>query len=97
MSQKHYSVYILHCDNNSYYTGYTTDLSKRYASHLNGTGAKYTRSFKPLCIAQHWEMAGDKALAMRIERAIKKLSRADKEKIIADPDLLFSEFFSLLS
>lgn len=81
-----YWVYILLCDNNTYYTGYTNDLDKRYQSHVDGTGkCKYTRSFKPKCIAQSWQINGDKAQAMKIERQIKKLSRLEKEKLIADP------------
>lgn len=83
-----YWVYILHCENNTYYTGYTNNLAKRFQSHLDGTGkCKYTRSFKPIGIAQSWEIAGNKALAMRLERTIKKLSHAEKEKIIACPSL----------
>ncbi len=82
----YYFVYILYCNNNSYYTGYTHDLEKRYASHVNGTGkCKYTQSFKPVHIAQSWKITGDKACAMRIERYIKKLSRAEKEILIAEP------------
>lgn len=83
-----YWVYILHCANNTYYTGYTNDLNKRFEAHVNGTASKYTRSFKPLRIAQSWKIDGDKSLAMKIERAIKKLTRAAKEKIIANPLLL---------
>ncbi len=92
MTTQHYWVYILHCDNNSYYTGYTKDLNKRYQAHLNGTSkCKYTRSFKPVAIAQSWKIAGDKSQAMKIENSVKKLSRAQKEKIIADPTLLSRE------
>ncbi|HHF7344566.1 TPA: GIY-YIG nuclease family protein [Legionella feeleii] len=81
-----YWVYILLCSNNTYYTGYTTDLDKRYQSHVNGTGrCKYTRSFKPICIAQSWKINGSKAQALRIERYIKKLSHSEKQKIIAEP------------
>lgn len=84
-----YWVYILLCDNDSYYTGYTTNLTERYESHINGTGkCKYTRSFKPICIAQSWKVTGNKAFAMKVERYIKKLSRKQKEDIIADPSLL---------
>lgn len=84
--EKCYWVYILHCDNDTYYTGYTNDLLKRYQSHLNGTGkCKYTRSFKPLRIAQCWKICGEKSLAMQLERDIKKLTRSQKESIIADP------------
>ena len=84
-----YWVYILLCENNTYYTGYTHDLTKRYQSHVMGTGkCKYTRSFKPLKIAQSWEINGSKAQAMHIERYIKTLSRIEKEHIIACPSTL---------
>lgn len=84
----HYWVYILHCENDSYYTGYTNNLVKRYHSHLNGSGkCKYTRSFKPISIAQCW-MVSDKVLAMQLERHIKKLSRTEKERIISSPSML---------
>lgn len=89
MQDQDYWVYILLCNNNTYYTGYTNDLSQRYQSHLTGTGkCKYTRSFKPISLAQSWKIQGDKALAMRLERNIKKLSRIEKEKIISNPDLV---------
>ena len=77
-------VYILLCENNSYYTGYTTDLDRRYQAHLDGTAkCKYTRSFRPVCIAQSWKIVGGKAQAMKVERYIKKLPRSEKEKLIA--------------
>ena len=83
-------VYILECSNNTYYTGYTNNLQKRYKSHQDGTGkCKYTRSFKPIRIAQSWEIHEGKAHAMKIERFIKSLSRAEKEKIIVSPCNLF--------
>lgn len=89
MNIKTYWVYILYCSNGNYYTGYTTDLAKRFKSHLSGSASKYTRSFKPLHIAQSWKIDGNKSLAMKIERFIKKLSRIEKEKIIKNPSLLF--------
>ncbi len=85
-------VYILHCDNDTYYTGYTNNLAKRYRSHLDGTGrCKYTKSFKPLCIAQCWKINGEKAFAMEVERRIKKLSRAEKKIIIENPKLFLTD------
>lgn len=86
MPDQDYWVYILYCENNSFYTGYTNNLAKRYQSHLDGTGkCKYTRSFKPLGIAQSWKITGGRSLAMQIERHIKKMSRHEKENIIASP------------
>ena len=83
-----YWIYILACANNTYYTGYTVDLTKRYEAHQKGTASKYTRSFKPLKIAQSWKIDATKASAMRIERYIKSLARSEKEKLIANPALL---------
>lgn len=83
-----YWVYILHCENNCFYTGYTKDLTKRYEAHLNGTASKYTRSFKPIKIAQCWKVT-NKSIAMQLENRIKKLSRKNKERIIDKPTLLY--------
>lgn len=93
MTKRCFWVYILHCNNDTYYTGYTNQLAHRYQSHCNGTGkCKYTRSFKPLKMAQCWEIKGDKAYAMKIERYIKALSRSEKEQYILMPALLAQQF-----
>lgn len=87
-----YWVYILYCNNHSYYTGYTTDISRRYQEHLSGTASKYTRSFKPLKLAQCWKIEESKSAAMQVEKFIKKLSKQEKEKLIAMPKSL-TEYF----
>lgn len=88
-------VYMLLCENGSYYTGYTTDLERRYQQHVNGTAkCKFTQSFKPIKIAQHWKIHGDKSIAMKIERFIKQLSKAEKEHIILFPDSLEKLFLN---
>ncbi len=81
-------IYILKCQNDSYYTGYTDNLERRYQKHCEGLASKYTRSFKPVCIAQSWEIKGTKAEAMKIERYIKNLTRAEKENLIKNPKKL---------
>ncbi|KTD09528.1 GIY-YIG nuclease family protein [Legionella jamestowniensis] len=86
MPEKIYWVYILRCSNQSYYTGYTDNLEKRFLEHLTGKGSKYTRSFKPLSIAQSWEIKGNKRKAMRIERYIKTLSKTQKEELVQNPN-----------
>ncbi len=84
---KRYCVYILKCNNGNYYTGYTSDLVRRYQEHLEGTiKCKYTRSFKPLGIAGSWQVRGGKSAAMRLENLIKNLSKSEKEQLIANPD-----------
>lgn len=89
MNQSTYWVYILKCEGNRYYTGYTNNLEKRYKAHLNGTSkCKFTRSFKPLNIAQSWAIP-EKTQALKLERYIKKLSREEKENLVAHPELVY--------
>lgn len=85
-------VYILLCRNGAYYTGYTTDLLRRYQEHVSGTAkCKYTRSFKPVSIAQYWQVK-DKTMAMKIERHVKKMAKQQKAQLILNPELLVSDF-----
>lgn len=93
MKAQHYCVYILQCNNGNYYTGYTTDLTRRYQEHLAGTTkCKYTRSFKPIKIAQSWSTFDNKSEALRIERFIKKMSKFKKNELLLHPEQLSSLF-----
>ena len=56
MNKKHY-VYILLTENNTLYCGYTDDVEKRFAAHLDGKGAKYTKANKPVKILWQKEFA----------------------------------------
>ena len=76
----HYT-YILKCKDNTYYTGYTTDVDKRVKAHNEGKGAKYTRGRGPVELV-YYEEHMEKQAAMRREWEIKQLSRNEKEKII---------------
>ena len=75
-------TYILKCADNTLYTGYTTDLKARLKTHNQGRGAKYTRSRRPVTLV-YYESFATKKEAMRREAAIKKLSRPQKERLIA--------------
>lgn len=86
-------VYILLCNNNSYYTGYTTNMIRRYQEHIKGTTkCKYTRSFKPLNIVQCWKVYGNKRNAMKVEKYIKSLNKKSKEYLIEFPHILTEIF-----
>ncbi len=87
-----YWVYILYCENKSFYTGYTHDLFARYRAHIEGIAAKYTRAFRPLEVIGVWPVYGDKSTAMKIERFIKALSKKEKRMIIDHPFLLLEMF-----
>lgn len=78
---KKYFTYILLTEQNTLYCGYTDDVEKRFQTHLEGRGAKYTRSHKPIKIVYQKEFE-TKSDAMKEERRIKKLSRFEKLKLI---------------
>ncbi len=75
-------VYMLRCNDNTIYTGYTTDPVRRVKQHNMGKGARYTRARLPAVLV-YLEEVPDAALARRREYAIKKLTRENKEKLIA--------------
>lgn len=75
-------VYILRCADDSLYTGWTTDLKARVAAHNAGRGAKYTKGRTPVELVYFEELA-TKSLALRRECALKKMKRADKQRLIA--------------
>lgn len=81
-AEKGYYTYMLLCGDGSLYTGWTNDLRKRLAAHQSGNGAKYTRSHEPVRLVWYQNF-GSRSQAMRREAEIKKLCRADKDKMIA--------------
>lgn len=87
-----YWVYLARCGNNSIYTGATTDLMRRVREHnggfLKGYGAKYTASHLPVSLAQAWEL-GSWSDALRLEHAIKKCLRPEKELLIKEPERIY--------
>ena len=83
-------VYIILCENNSYYTGYTTDINRRFEAHKSGK-VKYTRAFKPVKILQSWEFE-TKSEAMKVEYWIKQKSRKQKEEFVKNPESLISQY-----
>ena len=76
-------VYILLCADNTYYTGWTNDVEKRVQTHNQGKGAKYTKSRLPVKVV-YIESFETKIEAMKREAEIKKLTRANKEKLIKE-------------
>lgn len=75
-------VYLLRCSDGSLYTGITNDLPKRLKAHAAGKASKYTRSRLPVKLA-YSEKKRTKSAALKREAAIKKLRRAQKERVIA--------------
>ncbi len=72
-----YFVYLLWCEDDSLYCGYTTNIKRRYMMHLNGKGAKYTKAHKVVGL-YYYEEFSDASSALKREYAIKQMSRAQK-------------------
>ena len=75
-------VYMLRCRDNSLYTGYTDDPERRLMVHNAGKRAKYTRSRLPVALV-YQEQCRDKSAALKREFALKRLSKPEKEALIA--------------
>ncbi|GAB4506312.1 MAG: GIY-YIG nuclease family protein [Anaerolineales bacterium] len=75
-------VYMVECADGTYYTGWTVDLAARVAAHNAGTGARYTRSRRPVRLV-YWERAADMSSALRREAALRRMSHADKRRLAA--------------
>lgn len=71
MTTKKAYMYVLECADKTLYTGYTTDLQKRLATHNAGKGAKYTRYRLPVSLL-YYEVFDSKEAAMSAEALFKK-------------------------
>ena len=74
-------MYIVECSDQSLYTGWTNDLSKRMKAHNAGRGAKYTKSRRPVKLC-YWEAFDTTQEAMSREAQVKRLTRAQKLELI---------------
>lgn len=76
----HY-VYVILCEDGSFYTGYTKNLDARMKLHVKGKGARYTRIHKPKKLV-YSEEYNSRAEAMRRERKMKTLKHNQKLKLV---------------
>ena len=75
-------LYVLLCNDDTLYTGITTDPKRRLREHnTSNRGAKYTNSRRPSQLV-YCEEHPDRSSAQKAEHAFKKLTRKQKEKII---------------
>jgi len=89
-----YFVYILRCNDNSLYTGITTNLCRRYYEHnFTNKSAKYTKTKRPVKL-EYYEVQKTRSEATKRENEIKKLSKENKEKLI-NKDKWFRNYFDL--
>jgi len=77
-----WTIYILRCSDDTYYTGVTTDMARRLKEHNElACGAKYTRARRPVQLV-YQECVADRSIAQSREHTIRRLSRQDKVALI---------------
>ena len=96
MDTPEWSLYILRCSDSSLYTGIATDVDRRLEEHRSDPekGAKYLRGRGPLELVFQ-RRVGDRSLASKLERRVKRLRKEEKEALIVQ-DRLFEELFDPL-
>lgn len=90
-----WQVYMILCSDDTFYTGITTDLQRRFNQHAAGTGAKYFRGRQPLQVI-YQESGHSRSTASRRELEIKNLTRAEKSILIISGQNEISRPCSLL-
>jgi len=76
-------LYIVRCRDGTLYTGISTNIDRRLAEHQRGghAGSKYLKGRTPLTLLLQKRL-GSRRLALKVENKVKKLTKAEKEKMI---------------
>jgi putative endonuclease len=72
-----WSLYLLECQDGTFYTGISNRLEERIAAHNRGEGAKYTRGRLPVKVLKTLDYP-DRSSASKAEAAVKKLPKNKK-------------------
>ncbi len=82
-------LYLIRCNDDSLYTGITTDVARRFVEHQenSGMGAKYLRGKGSLTLVFQKKL-GDRSLALGVENKVKKLSKVRKENLIRNMECI---------
>jgi putative endonuclease len=81
-------VYLVECNDGSFYVGSTYDLERRISEHNEGLGAAYTRRRRPVTLrwSAHYDRVED---AYAAEKRLQGWGRRKRQALIdADFDLL---------
>jgi putative endonuclease len=84
-----WGVYLARCADETLYCGIARDVPARIAAHDAGQGARYTRGRGPLTLLAV-RRCRSQGMALRLEHAIKRLSRPAKLALAADPNRLIA-------
>lgn len=80
-----WSVYIVECRDGSFYTGVTTDVTRRVNEHnTSPRGSKYCRSRRPVKLVFRQTMP-NQSHALKVEAQVKRMTRQQKKDMIWQP------------
>jgi putative endonuclease len=77
-----WSLYILRCSDESFYTGVTTDIDRRFREHEAGRASRFTRTRRPVVLV-YQEKCGTRSQALSRECAVKSMGRHKKKDLVA--------------
>ena len=79
-----YSLYILKCADDTFYTGIATDVQRRVLEHngAKGKGARYTSARRPVTLVYEvkFETRSD---ALKEEARVKRWTRRQNQKLVS--------------
>src|SRR3972149_1693240 len=74
-------VYMVECRDGSLYTGITNDIERRLSQHNDGTGARYTRSRRPVEL-RYQQVCENRSAALVRECAVRLMSPKEKWALV---------------
>lgn len=69
-AQGKFFVYVLECQDGSWYKGFTTDILRRWKEHASGKGTEHTQKYLPVKLI-HWEEFDSEDKAVKREKFFK--------------------------
>jgi putative endonuclease len=84
LPSKPWSVYLIRRGDGALYAGIAVDVAARLRRHEAGAGSKALRGRGPLELVFSAPV-GDRASAQRIEARLKRLPKAEKERLLVAP------------
>lgn len=81
-ADKPWFVYLVRAANGALYCGISDDPQRRFAAHRSGKGARFFHS-SPAQALVYVEACAGKGAALSRERAIKRLAKPAKERLVA--------------
>src|SRR3989449_1880743 len=78
---KRWYVYLILCRGGAIYTGIARNVAVRYAHHVAGTGARYTRANPPARLLVRFACL-NQSEASRMEAAIQETAAIHKRKLV---------------